>query len=124
MSGQGLIVIVILFGLVWLLFIQPQRRRQRSQAALLDELEPGDQILTAGGLYGTVRSVDGDEVMVELAPGTEVRLARRAVAAVIPPEYEDEDQEEDDELDEDEDEDEEESPEIAAEDEVPAEGRS
>jgi len=43
-------------------------------------------VLTAGGLYGTIREVDEEEVRVEIAPGTVVRLARRAVAAVIEPE--------------------------------------
>ncbi len=82
-----LIIIVLLFGLMWLFFIRPQRRRQMTQKQMLEELKPGDEILTAGGLYGYVRSIDeDDEVTVEIAPGTSVRLAKRAVAAVIPPE--------------------------------------
>jgi len=94
-SATALIFIVLLFGLMWVLFIQPQRRRQRVQQQMLDEVGPGDEILTAGGLYGTVRAVDDDEVLLELAPGTEVRLAKRAVAAVLPPEEPDEDEVED-----------------------------
>jgi preprotein translocase subunit YajC len=85
-----LIVIAVLFALMWILFIRPQKRRQLAQQQLIKELEPGAEILTAGGLYGTVRSVDGDELTVEIAPGTNVRLARRAVAGIIPPEDEEE----------------------------------
>jgi preprotein translocase subunit YajC len=80
-----LIVIVVLFALMWILFIRPQKRRQLVQRQMLEEVQPGAEILTAGGLYGTVRAVDGDELTLEIAPGTNVRLARRAVAGVIPP---------------------------------------
>ena len=82
---QFLIVIVVLLALMWLLFIRPQKRRQLAQQQMLEEIEPGVEILTAGGVYGTVRTVDEDELTVEIAPGTNVRLARRAVAGVIPP---------------------------------------
>jgi preprotein translocase subunit YajC len=85
-SAGFLILIIGLFVLLWILFIRPQRRRQVAQQQMLEELEPGVEILTAGGLYGTVRAIDGDELTVEIAPGTDVRLARRAVAAVIPEE--------------------------------------
>ena len=55
----------------------------------------GDEILTAGGLYGVVREVgEDDDLVIEIAPGTDVRMARRAVAAIVPPEDEDDDDEE------------------------------
>ena len=97
MSPGFLVVLVVLFGLMWLLFIRPQKRRQQAQKDLLEQVGPGDEILTAGGFYGTVREVGDDELTVELAPGMIVRLARRAVAGVIPP-----DEPEADELEEDE----------------------
>jgi preprotein translocase subunit YajC len=68
---------------VW---VVPQRRRQRQRVEdlfrLIELLEPGDEIITAGGIHGTVRAVDGEELMVEISPGVEVRLDRRAVADV------------------------------------------
>ena len=91
---QFLIIIVILLALMWLLLIRPQRRRQQQQAQMLGNVAPGDEIVTAGGLYGYVRAVKDDEVTLEIAPGTEVRVAKRAVAAVIPPPSEDEEPEE------------------------------
>ena len=100
MSPGFLVVLVVLFGLMWLLFIRPQKRRQQAQRDMLDEVGPGDEILTAGGFYGIVREVADDELTVELAPGTNVRVARRAVAAVIPPDEPEEDEREDDEEDE------------------------
>jgi preprotein translocase subunit YajC len=53
-----------------------------------DDLASGDEILTAGGIYGTVRGIEHEVVQLEIAPGTIVRLDRRAVAAVVPEETE------------------------------------
>jgi preprotein translocase subunit YajC len=78
-----LIILVALFALMWLLLIRPQRRRQAEQAQLQDVLEPGDEILTAGGIHGIVRGGDDEIVQLEIAPGTTVRLDRRAVAGVV-----------------------------------------
>jgi preprotein translocase subunit YajC len=84
-GGGFLFLIVAVFALMWLFVIRPQKRRQLQQQRLLEDVAPGDEILTAGGLYGTVRAVDGDEVTLEVAPGTNVRLAKRAVAAILTP---------------------------------------
>jgi preprotein translocase subunit YajC len=78
-----LIVIVALFAALWLFLIRPQRRRQVEQARMQDALAEGDEILTAGGIYGTVRAVEDEVVQVEIAPGTIIRLDRRAVATVV-----------------------------------------
>jgi preprotein translocase subunit YajC len=67
---------------MWLLLIRPQRRKQAAQAEMQGVVAPGDEILTAGGIHGTVRDVEDEIVHVEIAPGTTVRLDRRAVAAV------------------------------------------
>jgi preprotein translocase subunit YajC len=77
-----LIVLVALFVLMWLLLIRPQRRRQAEQARLQNVLAVGDEILTAGGIHGTVRELEEEIVHVEIAPDTIVRLDRRAVAAI------------------------------------------
>ena len=79
-------VLIVLLVLLWFVWVVPQRRRQRAQVEnlmrLIDLLQPGDEIITAGGIHGTVREVDDEELTVEIAPGVEVRLDRRAVAAV------------------------------------------
>jgi preprotein translocase subunit YajC len=89
----GLLVIVALFVVFWLLLIRPQRRRQRAQEEMVANLRVGDEIVTAGGLYGHITAIEGDEVHVAIAEGVEVRLARRAVAGVMPDEDEDEEDE-------------------------------
>jgi len=78
-----LIIIVVLFAAMWLFLIRPQRRRQVEQARLQDSIAAGDEILTAGGVYGTVRAIEEDVVQVEIAPGTVIKLDRRAVATVV-----------------------------------------
>ncbi|MGZ8694444.1 MAG: preprotein translocase subunit YajC [Gaiellaceae bacterium] len=70
--------------LVWFLLIMPQRRRQRAQRQAREAVNPGDTILTAGGIYATVREVREHDLTVEIAPGLEVRLDRRAIATNVP----------------------------------------
>ena len=77
-------ILVLLFVVMWLVVIRPQRRRQAEQKRMLEELSPGQEVITAGGMYGTVHSVVGeDEVRVEIAPDVHVRLTRGAIAAVL-----------------------------------------
>jgi preprotein translocase subunit YajC len=79
----GLILIVILiFGALYMLFMVPQRRRVRDHAAMQDSLGAGDEVITAGGLHGTVREVEDGTVRVEVAPSVVVTVDRRAIAAV------------------------------------------
>ena len=87
----SLIIIVALFALLWLLLIRPQRKRQVEQQQLQASIEVGDEVLTVGGLYGHVRELlEDDDLLVEVAPGTNVRMTRRAVAGVV--ELEDEEE--------------------------------
>jgi preprotein translocase subunit YajC len=73
----------VLFAVMWLFLIRPQKRRQVEQARMHETLEVGDEILTAGGIHGTLRAIEGELVQVEIAPGTIIRLDRRAVAGVV-----------------------------------------
>jgi preprotein translocase subunit YajC len=77
------IFILALLALMWFMLIRPQRRRQQEAQRLLETIAVGKEIVTAGGLFGTITAVDGDEVRVEIADGVEVRLAKRAVAGVV-----------------------------------------
>jgi preprotein translocase subunit YajC len=84
-----LILLVAMLVLLWALLIRPQRSRQRQQQQLLSAVEPGDEILTVGGLYGIVQEIDEeDDLIVEVADGIHVRIARRAVAGVVKPDDE------------------------------------
>jgi preprotein translocase subunit YajC len=78
----GFLILIVLFGAAWLLFVLPARRRKMSHASMQDSIATGDEIITAGGLHGTVRGIEDDTVKVEIATGVVATLDRRAVAAV------------------------------------------
>jgi preprotein translocase subunit YajC len=77
------IFVLALLALVWFMLIRPQRRRQQEAQRLVESIGVGKEIVTAGGLYGTVTAIEDDEVRVEIADGVEVRVAKRAVAGVV-----------------------------------------
>lgn len=79
---KPLIVIAVLFALAWVFLLLPTRRRQRAHAAMQDEVEAGDEIITAGGIHAVVREAGEEKLKVEIAPSVVVELDRRAVAAV------------------------------------------
>jgi len=66
--------------LLWVLFVRPQQRRMRQAQAMVATLEIGDEIITSGGIYGTVTDTDDTTLWVEIAPDVVVRLLRGAVA--------------------------------------------
>lgn len=80
-----LIILLFGFAVLWLLIVLPQRRRQRAHEELVGGLKPGDYVLTSGGLYGTILEVGEDDFGLEVAPDVEVRVAKRAVSVLVPP---------------------------------------
>lgn len=95
-SGGSLIGLALPLLMIvgfYFLLIRPQRNRQRSQQALLSSLELGDEVMTTGGIFGTIVEIDEDEgvLTVEIAPGTRVRMLRNGIAQRF---VEDEDEEE------------------------------
>src|ERR687886_2894925 len=86
-----LLALLVTFGLMWALLILPQQRRVRQHQEVVASLEVGDEIVTAGGLYGTITSVDEETLAVEVAPGIVLRVLRSAVSQRIAPPDEDED---------------------------------
>ena len=84
-----LIIMVLLLVVMYVLMIRPQRQRQAQQQAMITGASVGDDVLTTGGIYGTVMQAEGDDVVVEIAEGLQVHMTRRGIAAVLPPETED-----------------------------------
>ena len=111
-----ILILVVVVGF-YLLMIRPQQRRRQQAQQQQSSVQPGARVRTTAGMYATVVDVDGDDVVLEVAPGVEVRYMRRAIMDVVGPseedtvaEDEDEDEVQDDEVhdevhDEDEDED-------------------
>jgi preprotein translocase subunit YajC len=85
-QGSGwtsMLMPLMLFGGMWLLLIAPQRKRQKQHQAMIQSLSQGDEVLTTGGLYGTIASVKDDRLMLKVADNTCVELARSAVQGKV-----------------------------------------
>jgi len=78
------IIIVALFGLLYFVMIRPQRNRQRQAQQMQNQVMPGQRVRTTAGMYATVVSIDGDDVVLEIAPGVNVTYMRRAIMNVVP----------------------------------------
>ena len=86
-GGSGFFLLIIAaFAFLWLVLVRPQKKRQVAQQRMLNEIKVGDEVVTAGGIYGEITEDVGDDVMVRIAPDLEVRVARRAIGGVIQPE--------------------------------------
>ncbi|MBA2325374.1 MAG: preprotein translocase subunit YajC [Actinobacteria bacterium] len=81
----GLLYLVLLVLAFFLLVVLPQRRQLAAHRALVNSLKVGDEIITTGGIHGTIRGVDETILHVEVADGVELRLARGAVASRVGP---------------------------------------
>jgi preprotein translocase subunit YajC len=84
MGGAGFFLIIIAFGFLYFVMVRPQKKRQVAQQRMLNELSVGDEVVTAGGIYGEIVGLGDEDVTVRIAPELDVRVARRAIASVIP----------------------------------------
>ena len=86
-SGGGsytfLIVIVVLFGLLYFVMIRPQRNRQRQAQQMQNTVQPGQRVRTTAGMYATVVEADDQDVVLEVAPGVQMRFLRKAVLETL-----------------------------------------
>jgi preprotein translocase subunit YajC len=103
-SGGGnilvtLLPLILLFGVMYFLMIRPQQRRRREAQQLQSTLSPGDEVVTIGGLYGTIVEADDETVTLEISPGVHARYARPAIARTISRAGDDEEEEVDEEED-------------------------
>jgi preprotein translocase subunit YajC len=81
-SFLPLVAIALLF---WLMIVRPASRRQKAVARLQADLQPGQRVMLSSGIYGTIRSLADDRARVEIAPGTEIEVARAAISVVETP---------------------------------------
>ena len=81
-----LIVIVVLFGLLYFVMIRPQRNKQRKVQAMQSQVQPGQRVRTTAGMYATVVEADDTDVVLEVAPGVQLRFLRRAIMDTLPDE--------------------------------------
>ncbi|HXY93964.1 MAG TPA: preprotein translocase subunit YajC [Acidimicrobiia bacterium] len=82
----ALIYFAVLAVAFFLLLVRPQRRRAQAHREFVAGLEVGDDVMTTGGILGTIRSLDDEIVELEVSPGTVIRVARLAIAQPVTPE--------------------------------------
>jgi len=75
-----LILPLIIFGIFYVVMFLPMRKRQKKHQEMLAKLAKGDRVVTSGGIYGTVVSVDGDVVTLRVADNVKLQVARAAIA--------------------------------------------
>ena len=95
MSFTIIIWILVFFGIFYFLAIRPQRRQRQQHAEMVGMLKKGDEIVTIGGMYGTVTAIGDDWVELEIAKRTRVRYLKRAISSITSvDEYDEEDEDE------------------------------
>ncbi len=77
---SAILPFVLIFLLFYFLIIRPQQKQSRERKRMLSEIKRGDGVLTAGGIYGRVINVDGDDITVEIAKGVNVKMTRSGIS--------------------------------------------
>jgi preprotein translocase subunit YajC len=82
MQGQAssLIFLVLLVAIFYFLLIRPQKKRVEQHRRLIDSVDVGDEVVTIGGMYGTVATITDEDFELEVAPGTRLRFVKSAIA--------------------------------------------
>jgi len=83
--GGFIPILLIMVVLMYMLMIRPQKKQQRRHKDLLANLKAGDEVITAGGIYGDVVGVEAEKVHLLIAEDVEIEVARRSIATVVPP---------------------------------------
>ncbi len=96
MGGATIIIwILVFFGIFYFLAIRPQRRQKQQHAEMVGMLKKGDEVVTIGGMFGTVTGIGDDWVELEVAKRTRVRYLKRAVSSITSiDEYDEDDEDE------------------------------
>jgi preprotein translocase subunit YajC len=81
---MNILFIVLMFVIIYFLMIRPQMKRAKEHRTMLDALQKGDEVITAGGVLGRVSKMGEAYVTIEIAPNTEVSVQKAAVQTVLP----------------------------------------
>jgi preprotein translocase subunit YajC len=77
------LILILLFVVAWVILIVPKQRELKRHNSLVAGLSVGDDVKSGSGIYGTIVSIDGDIVELQVAQGVEIRIARRAIASLV-----------------------------------------
>lgn len=81
MDWSLIVFVVLMFGLFYLLFLRPARKRRQEHQKLVQELKVGDRVITAGGMYGVITSIGDESVVIRVESGATIRVAKDSVVA-------------------------------------------
>lgn len=73
---------ILMFGVLWLFMIMPQRKQQKARAAMLAAIKKGDKIVTVGGIHGEITELDEDDAKIRIADKVEIKITRSSIARV------------------------------------------
>lgn len=79
----GLLPIVAMFAVMWFFIIRPAQKRQKATATMQNSLKRGDQVITVGGLHGTIDALDDTTVFLTVADGTRLQFEKVAIGRVV-----------------------------------------
>jgi len=79
----GFLPIIILFVIFYFLLIRPQQKKAKEHKAMISDLKKGVRIITSGGIYGTIISIDDTTIGLEIAEKVKIKITRGNVAAVV-----------------------------------------
>jgi preprotein translocase subunit YajC len=82
-GAQSLIFLVLLMAVFYFMLIRPQKRRVEAHRRLIESIGVGDDVVTIGGLFGTVTSLGDEEIEIEAAPGVKLKYLKSAIARRI-----------------------------------------
>ena len=74
-----LIILALFIAMFYFLMIRPMRQREKKHDVMVEELERGDRVITAGGMYGQVESIDEDSVVLKVESGATIRVTKGGV---------------------------------------------
>ncbi|MDO3379426.1 preprotein translocase subunit YajC [Geoalkalibacter halelectricus] len=77
---SGIIMLVLMFAIFYFLLIRPQQKRAKQHRELLDALQAGDEVVTAGGIHGRITAIQDSVVTLEIATGVKIKVNRASVA--------------------------------------------
>ena len=88
--GQyGMFIMIILFiAVIYFLMIRPARRQQQKQQQMMDSLRVGTRVMLTSGIYGTIRHMGDNQAIIEISPGVDLTVLRRAIAKATTPDEE------------------------------------
>lgn len=81
----ALVPFILVFVIFYVLIILPQRKKQKKHLTMVENLKPGDRVITSGGIYGTVMGVQKDRIELKIAANVKIDITKNAVAAILGP---------------------------------------